>query len=104
MKQENQGKIKFDIHDFYTRISSVLKRLENELSSENILSVKRYYNAIIIDNAGVAVQEKHLQTILSLTRMYKKNWQDITRNDIENLLLQIFLIISFTDSIVYEHE
>ena len=89
MKQENQGKIKPDIHGFEARISSVLKRLENELSPENLLLVKRYHNAIIIDNAGVAVQEKHLQTILSLSRMYQKNWQDVTRNDIENLLLQI---------------
>ncbi|HZS73616.1 MAG TPA: tyrosine-type recombinase/integrase [Candidatus Nitrosotalea sp.] len=89
MKQETQGKTKADIHDFDKRLKSVFKRLNSELSPENMLLVNRYYNAMIIDTAGKAVQEKHLQTILSLSRMYGGNWQDVTKNDIDNLIVEI---------------
>lgn len=89
MKQETQGKTKADIHDFDKRLKSVFKRLNSELSSENMLLVNRYYNAMIIDTAGKAVQEKHLQTILSLSRIYGGNWQDVTKNDIDNLIVKI---------------
>ena len=61
-----------------------------------MILVNRYYNAIIMDTAGKAVQEKHLQTILSLTRMLGKNWQDITRYDVENLIVAISK--KYTDS------
>lgn len=89
MKQQTQGKTKADIHDFDRRITSVFKRLNKELSPENMLLVNRYYNAMIIDTAGKAVQEKHLQTILSLSRMVGKNWQEVTRQDVENLIIEI---------------
>lgn len=89
MKQQTQGKIKSDIHDFDRRIIGVLRRLNNELSPENMLLVNRYHNAMIIDTAGKAVQEKHLQTILSLSRMLKKNWQNVTRQDVEDLTVEI---------------
>jgi hypothetical protein len=96
MKQETKGKIKADIHDFDRRLTSVFKRLNSELSSKNMLLVNRYYNAMIIDAVGKAVQEKHLQTILSLTRMYGKTWQDITHHDVENLIVEISK--KYTDS------
>jgi FKBP-type peptidyl-prolyl cis-trans isomerase (trigger factor) len=89
LKQQIQGKIKTDIHDFDRRITSVLKRLNNELSPENMLLVNRYHNTMIIDTAGKAVQEKHLQTILSLSRMLNKNWQNVTRQDVDDLIVEI---------------
>jgi integrase len=67
----------------------VLARLQKELSPENMTLIKQYHNAMIIDTAGKAVQEKHLQSILMLSRMYQKNWQDIIRSDVDNLVLEI---------------
>ncbi|MDE2590204.1 MAG: tyrosine-type recombinase/integrase [Patescibacteria group bacterium] len=89
MKQQTSNKIKADIHNFDRRLASVFTRLKAELSPENMQLVNRYYHAIIIDTAGKAVQEKHLQTILMLSRMYQENWQDIKREDVDNLLLEI---------------
>lgn len=89
LRQETQGKIKVDIHDFDKRITSVFKRLNSQLSAENMLLVNRYYNSMLIDGVGKAVQEKHLQTILSLTKMYGGNWQNISKNDVEILIIEI---------------
>ncbi|MDE1861517.1 MAG: site-specific integrase [Thaumarchaeota archaeon] len=89
MKQQTSNRAKSDIHNFDRRISSVFTRLKAELSPENMQLVNRYYNAIIIDGAGKAVQEKHLQAILVMSRMYQKNWADIQREDVDNLVLEI---------------
>ncbi len=60
LRQEIQRKTKADIHDFDKRITSVFKRLNSQLSAENMLLVNRYYNSMLIDGVGKAVQEKHL--------------------------------------------
>ncbi|MGI0047764.1 MAG: tyrosine-type recombinase/integrase [Nitrosotalea sp.] len=89
MKQQTSNKTKADIHNFDRRLASAFTRLKAELSLENMQFVSRYYNAIIIDGAGKAVQEKHLQSILVMSRMYQKNWADIKREDVDNLVLEI---------------
>ncbi len=79
----------FIIHEYDRKISSTLKQIERELSPENVKLIKSYDRELVNNSLAKATRLKHLQMILNLSRMIKKDWKDVTKTDIDNLVYHI---------------
>jgi hypothetical protein len=44
---------------------------------------------MVRQSIAIATRQKHLKTLLSLSQMLQKNWSDVEKNDIEQLLYNI---------------
>ena len=84
-KRENKVKV----HDYDYQIERTTILLKRDVSSENFELVKKYDIEMVKAALGKATRHKHLKMILSLTRLLDKNWQEITKDDIDELVYNI---------------
>lgn len=77
------------IHDYESRTKWVKKQIQNELSSNNIELISQYDMEMVRQSISIATRQKHLRTLLGLSRMLQKDWKDITKNDIEKIVYEI---------------
>jgi hypothetical protein len=87
-KQVQQNKNEILIHDFEKGLDHTLKAIERELSERNIDLIKRYDKEMVRHSLARGTRLKHLLIILSLSRILKKDWEDVTKPDIEELVYQ----------------
>jgi hypothetical protein len=78
-----------EIHPYDHRIDRAYKLIEKELSKENITLIKKYDRYMVRQSLAKATRLKHLQIILNLTRMVKKDWEHVTKNDIEDIVFKV---------------
>lgn len=64
--------------------------MQNEFSELNFDTIKKYDRAMVTQGIKKPTRYLHLTRLLSLTRRLKKDWQDATKNDIDDV---IFLIM-----------
>lgn len=89
MKQEI-GKPQFtSIYDYDDRIERTYKIIEKETSKENVDLITKYDRSMIAESLAKATRHKHLQVILNLTRFLGKDWKDVTKDDVENVVVRI---------------
>lgn len=50
-------------------------QIERELSSENTTLIKRYDREMVSQSMATATRQKHLRTLLTLSRLLNKNWE-----------------------------
>lgn len=86
-KTELYHKTAQDIHNYDQRILSCLRRIEKDLSEENVSLIQKYHRAMKLETIAKATQLKHLEVMLNLTRFLKKDWKDTTLDDIQNLVI-----------------
>ncbi len=79
----------FMIYDYDRKIFNTWKMIESELSSENIRLIHKYDKEIINNGLAKATRLKQLQVLLSLSRKLQKNWTDVTKDDIDDLVSRI---------------
>lgn len=79
----------FEIHPYQARISSIFKICKNELSENNYALIEKYDRQMVADTLGYATRRKNLEVILSLSRLIKKDWNDVTKDDIVKLVYDI---------------
>jgi integrase/recombinase XerD len=84
-KRENKVKV----HDYDYQIERTLALLERDLSLENFEIVKRYDVEMVKSALGKGTRHKNLKMILGLSRLLNKNWQQATKDDIDDLVYQI---------------
>jgi len=93
-KQVQTKKISADIY----QIAKTIKRIENTINSEfspdNTKLILDYDKEMVRQSISIAARRIHLRGLLNLTRLLKKDWKDITKNDIEDLVFQIMDIYS----------
>ena len=77
------------IYDYDRKIFNTWKLIENELSAENVRLIHKYDKEIINNGLAKATRLKHLETLLSLSRKLKKNWSEVTKDDIDDLVSRI---------------
>ena len=77
------------LHHYNLKIKQVLQKIKNEVSSTNYRLISKYHKEMIILSLAKSTQTKHLQTILTLTRILKKDWKEATKADIKKIGLQI---------------
>ena len=89
MNQKDFNIKNIGIYDYDKRISRTLILIKKELSQENIDLIEQYHNVMITESLSKAVQHKHLQTLLNLSRFLEKNWKDTTKSDIERIISKV---------------
>lgn len=71
-------------------MKQVNNQIDQELSFENISLIKKYDREMVSQSIAIATRQKHLRTLLTLSRLLKKNWKGVTKEDIDDL---VFLIM-----------
>ncbi len=79
----------FEIHPYDMKIEAAYRLIEKELSKENISLIKKYDKYMVRQSLAKATRLKHLQIILNLSRMIKKDWIEVIKEDIDNLVFKI---------------
>src|SRR5579864_1681401 len=106
-KQVSISKKEFVIHPYDRRISSTLRLIEKDLSKYNISIINNYDKELVNNSLAKATRLKHLQIILNLSRMIKKDWNQITRQDISDLVYHIMQTYSDSgqeNNVTWDHK
>jgi len=82
-------KDRFQIHDYDRAIESLTKHIKQELSLKNSELILKYDKVMIRESLAKATRRKHLEILLSLSRLLKKDWELVTKDDIEELVFKI---------------
>jgi len=59
--------------------------MKNELSESNVKLISQYDMEIVIQSIAIATRQKHLRTLLGLTRILRKDWKKVTIHSIEGI-------------------
>ena len=77
------------IHDYESRTKWVKRQIAVELSGNNVELITQYEMEMVRQSIAIATRQKHLRTLLGLSRLYKKDWKEVTKNDIDKLVYEI---------------
>ncbi|MEW6042940.1 MAG: tyrosine-type recombinase/integrase [Thermoproteota archaeon] len=89
MKQLAVSEKKFGIYKYDERLENTFKLIEKELSNETSDLIRQYVNVMIAESMAKATIHKHAQTLLNLSRFLGKDWKDVTKKDVEDLVAKI---------------
>lgn len=89
MKQKQVKSDTLSIYDYDKRIDRTYNLIRKELSDENTKLIEDYDSVMINEQISKAARHKHLQTLLNLSRMIKKDWSEINQSDINGLVKEI---------------
>lgn len=70
-------------------MKQVFSQIERELSPDNVKLITKYNQAMTNLSIAIATRQKHLRTLLNLTKFVGKNWSDVTKDDIDELVFRI---------------
>jgi len=70
-------------------MKSTSRLIQIELSSENVELIKKYDRVMVSQSIAISTRQKHLVTLLSLSRLLKKDWQSVTKDDIDEIVYEI---------------
>ncbi|RDJ31219.1 MAG: integrase [Crenarchaeota archaeon] len=82
-------KERFQIHNYDGAINSLLSSIEKELSTKNSELILKYDRVLVRESLAKATRRKHLEILLSLSRLLKKDWHDVTKDDVNDLVFQV---------------
>ncbi len=77
------------VHDFDYRLYQTLELIKREFSKGNARLIKKYDIEMINQALGKATRWKHLITLVNLSRLVKKDWDKVSKEDIEELVAKI---------------
>ena len=80
---------KKEIHDYDAIMKGIKRRIQDELSPENVELISQYDMEMIRQSIVIATRQKHLRTLLGLSRILQKDWKEVTKKDIEKLVFEI---------------
>jgi len=78
-----------DIYKYDTQIQQILHRIEEELSVNTVEIIHKYDREMVNTSKAKGTRRKHLQTLYVLSKMLKKEWNDVTKDDIDILVSEI---------------
>ncbi len=79
----------FDIHPYNTKLERVYEVIDRDLSEYNARLIKKYNQHMVQESLAKSTRLKHLQTVLNLSRILKKDWTDATKSDIDEVVFKI---------------
>ncbi|MBM3910728.1 MAG: integrase [Thaumarchaeota archaeon] len=82
-------KRKPEIHDYDQRIEALLRTIKHELSPKNSQLIINYNKEMVKESLAKATRRKHLEVLLLQSRIISKDWDQATKEDIDNLVYQI---------------
>jgi integrase len=87
--QRTEATKKIEAHDWQQRIDYVYRQVKSELSESNFEAIKKYDRVMVLQGIKKPTRYLHLTRLLSLTRRLKKDWKDVTKEDIDDVVFQI---------------
>jgi len=88
-KHVQSKQISADIYQIAETIKRIENKIKNEFSPENAKLILDYDKEMVRQSISIAARRIHLRALLNLTRMLKKDWKDVTKKDIDELVFQI---------------
>jgi len=87
-KQQISGKKenKIRLYDYDKIIFRTFALMQKDLSENNFQIMKKFDRVLVNESLSDARRSKILSTLLSLSRMLKKNWDEVNKEDIEELV------------------
>ena len=70
-------------------MKQVNDQITRELSPENAELIKKYDREMVSQSMAIATRQKHLRTLLTLSRLLNKKWLDVSKDDIDELVFKI---------------
>lgn len=74
------------LYDYDRIITRTFALMQKDLSENNLKLIKKFDRVLVNESLSNARRSKILGTILSLSRMLKKNWDEANKEDIEQLV------------------
>jgi len=84
-----EQKKRIKIYDYDYQIEHTYNLIKRDLSEENVKLIQRYDIEMVNAALAKGTRQKHLKMILSLTRLLKKYWVDVAKEDIDELVFKI---------------
>ena len=82
----NSKQDKIRLYDYDRIISRTFVLMEKDLSENNVHIMKKFDRVLVNESLSDARRSKILGTLLSLSRMLNKNWNEANKEDIEELV------------------
>jgi len=89
LSQKTSNLKKSSVYDYDGLTDGIFRLLRNDTSVENSTLIEKYDRMMVSLSMAKATRLLHLRTLLSLSRMLGKNWKDVTRHDIDELVYSI---------------
>ena len=89
MNQKLSNLKKSSVYDYDTLTDGILKLVRKDLSAENASLIEKYDRTMVSLSMARATRLLHLRTLRSLSRILGKNWNDVTKSDIDELVYKI---------------
>ena len=80
---------KIEVHDWKHKIDRLYKQIESEFSESNLNLIKNYDMEMVNQGIKKPTRFLHLTHLKNLTKLLEKNWKDITKQDVKNIIFQI---------------
>lgn len=84
ISESKQDKIR--LYDYDRIISRTFSLMEKDLSQNNVQILRKFDRVLVNESLSDARRSKILGTLLSLSRILEKNWDDANKEDIEELV------------------
>jgi len=88
LKQNASQEIR-DIYKLDKQLVRVWKQIHSELSKKDCITIDNYDTEMVNTGLGKSTRIKHLKLLLSITRKINKEWSQVTKVDISNLVRNI---------------
>ncbi len=83
------SQITHEIHPQQKRIIHIISKCKSELSEANYVLIEKYDRYMVNETLGFATRITNLDVILSLSRMLRKDWETVTKEEIDKLVYEI---------------
>ena len=74
------------MYDYDKIIDRTFALMEKDLSQNNLRLIRKFDRVLVNESLSEARRSKILSTLLSLSRLLEKNWEDTNKEDIEELV------------------
>lgn len=78
-----------DVYEFDKILHRTFSVINRELSRNNVMIITEYDKEMARQSISKAARRIHVQALLNLSRMLQKDWNDVTKKDIDNLVFKI---------------
>ena len=94
MSQKTKFSQEIDIYGYDKRLERTHKLLKRDLSTKNYNFIKKYDQYLTREARAKAYRLKSINTLLTISRILKKDWDQAKKADIENLVTEVMNLYS----------
>jgi hypothetical protein len=89
MKVKQIQKFSEDIYSYDRQIKGIFRKIKNDLPQNTIELITKYNIEMINTSKAKGTRRKHLHTLYSLSKLLGKEWESVTKDDIDVLVSKI---------------